>query len=225
MPTLTRALVASLLVFSSGLAAAAGNIQITEWMYDGNGGAAGGREYIEFTNLGAAAVDFTGWSFDDDSRAPGTVSLSGLGVVAAGESVILAESGAADFRAVWGLAGSVKILGGNTTNLGRADEINLYDAGSNLVDRLTYGDEAYPGTIRTKPASGNPVSLAALASDVVTPDWVLSVNGDIHGSHVSTTGNIGNPGVFALAVPEPSEYALFLAGLAVVAAAARRNSR
>ena len=44
-------------------------IKITEWMYNADDT---GGEFVEFTNFGATAVDFTGWSFDDNSRAPGS---------------------------------------------------------------------------------------------------------------------------------------------------------
>ncbi len=84
-------------------------------------------EFIEFTNTGTTAVDMTGWSFDDDSRLAGSVSLSAFGIVNAGESVISTESTVAAFRANWGLSSEVTIIGGNTVNLGRADEINLFD--------------------------------------------------------------------------------------------------
>jgi predicted extracellular nuclease len=169
---------------------------ITEWMYDGN---AAGQEFIEFTNVGAVPIDMTGWSFDDDSRVPGTVDLSPFGVVQPGQSVILAESSAADFDSEWGLSG-VSIIGDNTTNLGRNDEINLFDAGGALVDRLTYGDQNYPGTIRTKGVSGNPGTPAALGMNDVS-QWVLSYVGDTFGSYTSVSANIGNPGVY---VPEPT---------------------
>jgi len=200
--------------------AAQAKVEITEWMYNGNGKTG---EYVEFTNLGNSAVDFTGWSFDDVSRTAGSFSLSSLGIVAAGQSVLMTEASAADFRAAWGLSAAVKVAGDNTNNLGRGDEINLFDAAGNLVDRLTYGDVAIPGTVRAQNRSGNPGTLADLAPQAVTSAWVLAAEGDAFGSYASSLGDVGNPGLFTLAVPEPSSYALLLGGLGLVGAAARRR--
>ncbi len=197
-------------------------VHITEWMYQGNGG-----EFIEFTNLGTEPVDFTGWSYDDDSRLPGVFSLSGFGTVAPGESVLITENpSAADFRAAWGLADAVKVLAGYTNNLGRNDEINLFDASGALVDRLAYGDQNFPGTPRTQNSSGTPTSLQALGAFTVEPGgWVLSVSDDAYGSWFSPAGDVGNPGVFALSpIPEPGSVALLLAGLGLVGAAVRRRA-
>lgn len=224
MNPFTRALASCALGLGAAAAHAAdGGIQITEWMYNGNGATG---EYIEFTNLGASAIDFTGWSFDDDSRSPGVTSLSGFGLVAAGQSVLLTEAAAADFRAAWGLASSVKVVGANAANLGRADEINLFDASGALIDRLSYGDQTLAGTVRAQNRSGNPLSLADLSPQAVTTGWVLASAGDAFGSYASTLGDLGNPGSFAVAapIPEPSTYALLLAGLGVVVTVARRRA-
>lgn len=207
-------LAASALLFHAAQASA--TIRITEWMYSGGGG-----EFVEFTNVGNAAIDFTGWSYDDDSRLPGVFSLSGFGSVAPGESVIITEDTADQFRTDWNLAATVKVLGGYTNNLGRADEINLFDANGVLVDRLTYGDNAIPGTIRTQNVSGRPGSLSALGANDVSL-WVRSAVGDVEGSYVSLRGDIGSPGMTA-AIPEPETYALFLAGLGLLGVAARRR--
>lgn len=201
--------------------AAQAEIQITEWMYNGNGPTG---EYIEFTNLGSAPVSFAGWSFDDDSRVAGTVSLSDIGVLAPGASAVLTEADSLSFRAAWNLAAGVAVVGGNTANLGRADEINLFDAGANLVDRLTYGDAVYAGTVRTQNRSGNPGSPSDLTPFTVTTGWVLASAGDAYGSYASSLGDVGNPGVFLAPVPEPASWALLLAGCGVVAARVRRTA-
>lgn len=178
------------------------DVVITEWVYSGASG-----EFIEFTNVGAAPVDLTGWSYDDDSAIPGSVDLSPLGIVDPGESVILTEIDAATFIAEWGLAG-VGVLGGNMNNLGRNDQINLFDDTGALVDRLTYGDQTFAGSIRTQNVGGIPSSPAALGADDVYL-WQLAAIGDGFGSYASASGDVGNPGVY---IPEPAAAFLLLTG-------------
>ncbi len=178
------------------VAAAPGRIEITEFMYQGAGG-----EFVEFTNVGGSAVDMTGWSFDDDSRTPGSQSLSAFGVVQPGESVILTEAtDVAAFRAAWSLPATVKVIGGLTNNLGRNDEINLYDAANNLVDRLTYGDQTFPGTIRTQGASGW-APLDRLGPQAITTDWRLSTVDDAQNGRASSGGDIASPGHYNTGAP------------------------
>lgn len=171
-------------------------VRITEWMYNP---VSSSGEYIEITNLGATPVDLAGWSFDDDSAAPGTVPLGGLGILAVGESAIITESADAVFRSEWGLDASVKILAGNTVNLGRADEINIFDgpdAVADLVDRLAYDDQSAIATVRgprTQGVAGIPKTGAALGANDAS-QWQLSVVGDAEGSWASTPGDIGSPG-------------------------------
>lgn len=177
-------------------------VRITEWMYNET------PEFVEFTNFGPGPVNFTGWSFDDDSRLPGVFSLSGFGIVGVGESVVITEGNANDFRVDWGLVSSVKVLGGYTNNLGRNDEINLFDNNGDLVDRLSYGDQAgfFPGSIRTVDVSGNPLTDAALGANDVY-QWVFSESGDRFGSYFSLGGQFGNPGFYPT-IPEPSTLVL-----------------
>jgi len=165
-------------------------MRITEYMYTGYG-----AEFIEFTNVGTTSVDMTGWSFDDDSGNAGTFSLSAFGTVQPGESVILTESDAAAFRTAWGLCNGVKVIGGLSANLGREDEINLYDGNTTpvLVDRLTYGDQTYSsGSIRTQNFSGW-VSAAGLGANNIL-EWTLSSLSDAEASYASSGGDIGSPG-------------------------------
>ncbi len=205
------------------VAGATADMNITEWMYSGNGG-----EFIEFTNTGLTSVDMTGWSYEDShhpSNDPSYFDLSGFGTVAPGESVIITEDDAATFRSDWGLDASVKVLGllGDASldpdagdNIGRGDTIYLLDGSLATIDVLQYGDEDFAGSIRTKEFSGNPISAAALgANDCL--QWELSAVGDAHGSYASAMGDIGNPGTYV--VPEPASLML----LAVVGLFAARR--
>ena len=160
-------------------------MRITEYMYNGS-------EFIEFTNTGSTTIDMTGWSFDDASRTPGAFSLSGFGLVQAGESVILSEASESAFRSTWGICSGIKIVGGNNQNLGNGDEINLYDAGNLLVDRLTYGSGSTTGPQTSNISAW--VSAAGLGANLHS-EWTLAAVADIEASFLSSTGGfIGSPG-------------------------------
>jgi predicted extracellular nuclease len=217
----TLRLLGALTTLGACAGANASSIQITEWMYNGNGAGSLG-EFVEFTNTGAVAINMNNWSFDDNSRAPGSQSLSAFGSVSPGESVIFTDDTAANFRSNWSLAASVKIIGGNSNNLGRADEINLYDAGNALLDRLTYDDQTIAGSVRTNGLSANiiPAKLGANQAGAA----VKSVVGDSYGSYASSLGEIGNPGKYPAPVPLPAAAWLLVSGLGLFGSAARRRS-
>lgn len=216
-------------ILGSAQAATVSGIKITEWMYNPVGSLPAG-EFVEFTNFGPTAINFTGWSFDDSTRAPGSQNLSGFGLVASGESVIFAEGTVADFRTVWNLSATIKVIGGNTNNLSRSDEINLYDSSNTLVDRLTFNDQG-TGTLkgpRTQGVSGEAKSLAAIGANNASL-WKLSVVGDSEGSYLSAGGDIGSPGKTAFApasipaVPLPAAAWLLGSGLLGLTGVARRR--
>ncbi|HVH36333.1 MAG TPA: DUF3616 domain-containing protein [Tahibacter sp.] len=168
--------------------AAFAQVRITEFMYSGVNG-----EFVEITNTGAAAVDLTGWSFDDDSNLAGSFAIGALGMLAPGESAVVTEAVASDFRTAWGLCPSARIIGGNGQNLGRNDVINLYDGAGTRVDTLRFGDQTFPGTIRTQNAAGW-VTAAGLGNDAIA-QWTLATAGDAESSRASAGGDIGSPGI------------------------------
>lgn len=163
------------------------SIRITEWMYSGAVG-----EFIELTNIGTEPVDMTGWSYDDDGATPGAFDLSELGVVAAGESVLLSELTSFDLKNEWNLCAGIKVVGPYVNKLGRSDQINIFDASGELADRLTYGDNVIDGSPRTQNISAYATADALGADDATL--WVLSEVGDAEGSFESVWGDIANPG-------------------------------
>ncbi|HMK12756.1 MAG TPA: lamin tail domain-containing protein [Acidimicrobiales bacterium] len=182
-------------------AAVPGQVVITEWMYNP---VLSASEFVEVTNIGGTSVDMTGYSFDDDSRTPGTFPLASFGTLAPGESGLIVESTADAFRTEWGLDASVKVAGGNTANLGRADEINIFSGpnATDLADRLTYGDQTFAGTIRTQGKSGVPATCLGLGANNVGL-WQLSAVGDGLGSKASVSGDIESPGTTPLGACGP----------------------
>jgi predicted extracellular nuclease len=160
-------------------------IRITEFMHG-----PAPREFVEFKNIGAVNVNMTGWSYSDETRAPGLVSLSAFGTVAPGETFVLTENDAGDFRVDWNLPGEFNVIGGNSVNLGAADEINLYDNSGALIDRLTYGNVSC--SIDADGASGWPCPDALGDNDIL--EWRRSMGGDGQGSGFSLVGDLGNPG-------------------------------
>lgn len=198
-------------------------IRITEWMYQGAPAPAVPpevAEFVELTNVGNTAIDMTGWSFDDSSDTPGTFSLSLFGVVQPGESVVLTDWDAELFRTAWNLPALTKIIGSSTEGLGRADEINIFEAGNALVDQLTYGDVPFPGSLRTQAFSGNIPGGALGANDVIAA--VKSESGDGFGSYQNARGEWGNPGAYPT-VPEPTSIALATGAMAAMLLIRRRS--
>lgn len=179
-------------------AAIPGQIVITEWMYNA---VLSASEFVEVTNIGGEPVAMSAYSFDDDSRTAGTFSLAGLGTLAPGESGLIVEVTAPAFRSEWNLDATVKIADANTANLGRTDEINLFN-GTTLADRLTYGDGRFVGSIRTQGKSGVPTTCLPLGANTVG-GWVFSAVNDGRGSKASTSGDIGSPGTTPLGACGP----------------------
>ena len=202
---------------AESISACRANMNITEWMYQGSGTGSVG-EFVQFTNTGSTPVDMTGWEFDDNhelgttSAGPGAgpaLARAAFGILQPGQSGILTEVTPATFDADWSLDPTVPVIGGNTQNLGRSDEINLYDNTGTLVDRLTYNDQ---GTGNVKGPRTNSIAAYIPVSDYGQNNASLAVAavvGDGNGSRTSNLGEVGNPG--PVATPEPASVGLLAA--------------
>ncbi len=206
----------SLAVLDAGAAHATGtpNIQITEVAYGGlasgthaYAGDTGDGEYLELTNVGDAAQDMTGW-YDDVAQgtsAANRLDLSGFGTIQPGESVIVTDLSAADFRNEWGLKSSVKVLTDKqgvtpaVTMNGGPDTITIGNA-TGVADTLSYvaGDLSAKGVAAF-------VNGGQLASTSLTSGWTkTALVGDSEGSWTSVSGSVGSPAASTQGTSTPS---------------------
>jgi hypothetical protein len=205
--------------------AAVGDVRITEFMSEGQGltgpgtGANRQREFFELTNLGSADVDISTWTYNDDNANDPLAFGASFGTIKAGESIILTQMTADNFRSYWNLATTVRVFSiGGLSNLGNADTINIYNSATQnagtLVDSISYlADVRGSGVSRNRPFDGGQGQSANSA-------WVVSAVGDIYGSRLAPNpifpvGNayidLANPGQY---IPSPGTLALLaLAGV------------
>ena len=224
-----------------------GLIRITEFMSEGQGDNLSGnggrrqREFFELTNLGTTSVNVSTWSYNDNNTNDPINWGPTVGSILAGESIILTQMTADDFRSYWNLGASVKVYSfGQLSNLGNGDTINIYNSftqnSSSLEDTLIYTSDARgSGVSRNRPYDGG-------TGQYLNNDWVISAVGDDFESHFApsptgfppnfpapTTGfnqsdyiDLANPGVY---VPETNSLILgAFGGLALIAVARRRKA-
>ena len=200
VPALTVAAVAG-----AGQASATGtaSIKITEVAYGGKiAGADGDGEYVELTNVGTAPQSFAGWTYSGKPGA-GTLPLDDFGTVDPGESVLITDVTAPEFRTEWGLSGSVKIIDDKSNGLSVTldkgpDTPTVFDNTGAIVDDVSYAAGFFPG----KGVSAYP-DAAHLGAEADTTGWTLSTAGDGEGSWTSASGSVGSPGTTPLATKAP----------------------
>lgn len=204
------------LIFALATVAAPGALVITEVMSDSGGTGATNGDWFELTNTGAAAVDVTGYYWDDDGPAGNDGALFPGISIPAGGSVVIVDEGAgnlADWLVAWGggfTAISADDFAGPDTFSGLSsagDQIEIWDADpnagpANLVASVTFG-AATTGSSFEWDLAGNPLGL--------------SVAGE-NGATTGTQGDIASPGSV---VPEPS--IALLGGLGLLGMLRRRR--
>jgi hypothetical protein len=199
-------------------------VRVTEFMQTGTAG--GNREFFELTNLGTAAVDISGWSYNDDNpNSPVLFSTLGVGSLAAGQSVVFTELTADAFRSYWNLPSTALVFsyGGNSNLSSGGDQINIYNSATQstatLIDGITFG-AGTNGVSKNRPVGGT--------GNVDGASYVLSVAGDAFGSHLAGGAgtDLGNPGFYPSAtpaVPEAATWAMMIAGFGLTGGALRRR--
>jgi uncharacterized protein YjiK len=170
--------------------------EVTPWA---SGNAPYAADWFELTNTGTAAVDITGWKFDDDSNLFGNaVALTGVTLIQPGESVIFMEaanlaSAKAAFLSAWFGASppaSLQVGGysGSGVGLGTGgDQANVFDAAGNRVTGVKVG---------TSTAGFTFDNAARIGSSTPPPPEVttLSVAG-VNGAFLAADGiETGSPG-------------------------------
>ncbi|GAB4009626.1 hypothetical protein GCM10028772_27070 [Nocardioides ultimimeridianus] len=209
----------------------AGDIQITELAYGGlasgthaYAGDTGDGEYLELTNVGEAAQDLTGWTYQTTKAgiAQTATSLTSLGTVAPGESVILTDLTPADFRTEWNLKPAVKVLNDGTSTMDKGPDVITISNGTSTVDSLTYA----ASYLAAKGLSAY-VNAGHLAdTDTATAGaWTKpSTVGDAEGSWTSAAGAVGSPGASTQGTSTPGSVTNPPATTITVAGAANQSA-
>jgi len=219
-PILALALTASLLPV-----AAKAQLIISEVSPTGSS-ASYSADWFELKNIGASAVNVTGWKMDDNSASfASAVALRGITSIAPGLTVVFLEgntSGSTDvtidasFISAW-FGGSAPVgftvanYGGSGVGLGATgDAVNIYDSTGTLQAGVTFGAAT----------AGISFDNDAGLSGAISQQSAVGINGAFN----SVTGSeIGSPGIAP--VPEPSTFALSGCGLAALAGLRRFKNR
>jgi hypothetical protein len=201
------------------------NIIITEVDPSSSGNGAVGSDWFELTNTGSTAVDITGWKMDDSSSLFGSaVTLNGITSIAAGQSVIFAESSTpataqSKFLANWFTAlhpAPANFAFGTYTGSGvglstDGDGVSIFNATGTLIASVSFGSAGDQNAAFVNPAGGNNVMLNTFA--------VVGVNG----AYAGVDNRVASPGTYAAPVPLPAGVCLLTSGLGLLGGAVRRR--
>lgn len=127
---------------------------------------AGGGDFFELYNYGTAAINLTGWKWDDDSAAStdaAAVTFPALSLAAGERLVVVAAANATAFNTAWSNpVATVVALGG--PGLGKGDAVVLFDSSGKVAAALNYGPAgitASDGTVIGTAAASAGVTYAA----------------------------------------------------------------
>jgi|GEM_PF-549326 len=223
-------------LFNTSTASAVTTLRITEANPTGSSEAYN-FDWFEVTNTGSIAVNISGWSVDDSSSitTPVRGAINGITSIAAGESVILIESSAANLAANKTAFANAWFAGNLPVNLqigsysasgvslsASGDGVGLFDNASTPVLQayISFGATTTTGGTVDN-AEG--INDTTGASSNVTARSIVGTNGGF----LSSGNQIGSPGSIANAsvspVPVPAAAWLMVSGLGALGAMARRR--
>jgi hypothetical protein len=169
--------------------------EVMAWPSTNAGTAFRGADFIELSNFGNTDILMHGWFFSDNRRLNGLQPLRDI-IVPAGQSVIIARArdsitSAVDFANWWGvtnwgvtnLPSAMWVTNGLDERIG--DEVWLYDANTNVVDWVKFGNSINGHTFVYDTNNG---SFGAISAENVGGAWRTPV-GDV-GSPFTNTGPV-----------------------------------
>lgn len=127
------------------------DIVITEVMYDAVQNVNdNNHEWVEVTNTGASSIAMNGWTLDDSNTNNSGVGTFGNVTLAPGDIAIFYNDNITEaaFIALYNPApGTILIPVANwqPLNNGGGDDVQIFDQNTDVVDTVTYPDDATPG--------------------------------------------------------------------------------
>jgi uncharacterized protein YjiK len=173
------------------------DVKITEVDPAGSG-ASYKSDWFELTNMGATAVDLSGWRASDSADSPAAAesgALTGVPSLAPGASAVFLEkpAKAAEFEAIWFPGGppSGFLIGGYEGASGlsatNGDQVNVFDGTEAKVTGVAFGIPTGTATFDNAAGLGNATSTLP---PTISTASVVGTNG----AFAAGNGEIGSPG-------------------------------
>ncbi|GAA5123363.1 lamin tail domain-containing protein [Luteolibacter yonseiensis] len=180
----------ALAAFAAATVASNAQVRVTEYSHKGLFG-----EYFEVAYLGATGTtqDLTGWKFNDNSGTASTGIALPAVILNPNQTVIVTEISAGLFEQAWygergvsAPASLVDYVENNQRNLGKTDEIRIFNAGGTQVDTVSI-----TSALDTEDA---PAVLNAARTSFV---FASTVAGQFKAGAPAGNGPTGSPGIVA----------------------------